>query len=270
MEKRPSPPGIADKINLVDSERLAKAGSTLKTYQRYITGKRGWLEWTEAQGLSPVGLDINATSHVAECYTFWTENLTLGEDLGGQLTAAILAYNDANTECGKGKWTTVKRTSEPAFSTGKPAFSSRVVTVKDNHRKARVRAGIAAPESLDVIAPIHIRAFFAASVRGRRLQECDPVAVMLHACSLLGMSMLLRFIELTGLHTDQLGQSTVGGTLHPTFSLESTKNCFQRKDYDLLPWPCSLSLDPRYASSFILFGHALPCVYPQTGLRGLL
>ena len=250
-ETRAPPLGIADEVNLADSEELAKADSTLKTYKRFITGKRGWLEWTAGQAVPPLSLNVNAASIVAKYYFYRTEKLTLGEDLGGQLIAAISAYYDANTECGKDKWAAVVRVNETLFTSGSPANSSKVTTMKENHHKARVRAGTATPESVDVIEPLHVRAFFAANLRGRRLHECDPLAVMLHAGSMMGMSMLVRFNELTGLHTDHLGQSQVGGALHPTFSLGSTKNSFQRKVYDLVPWPTLLSLDPRYVPILI-------------------
>ncbi|OSX79000.1 hypothetical protein BU14_0093s0043 [Porphyra umbilicalis] len=273
-ETRAPPLGIADEVNLADSEELAKADSTLKTYKRFITGKRGWLEWTAGQAVPPLSLNVNAASIVAKYYFYRTEKLTLGEDLGGQLIVAISAYYDANTECGKDKWAAVVRVNETSFTSGNPANSSKVTTMKENHHKARVRAGTATPESVDVIEPLHVRAFFAANLRGRRLHECDPLAVMLHAGSMMGMSMLVRFNELTGLHTDHLGQSQVGGALHPTFSLASTKNSFQRKVYDLVPWPTSLSLDPRFdpvlafASWMRLRGGARGWIFPAFRVIG--
>jgi len=102
-EKRAPPLGIADEVNLTDSEELAKADSTLKTYKRFITGKRGWLEWTAAQAVPPLSLNVNAASIVANYDFYRTEKLTLGEDLGGQLIAAISAYYDAQHRVREGQ-----------------------------------------------------------------------------------------------------------------------------------------------------------------------
>jgi len=151
----------------------------------------------------------------------------------------------------------------PAYTAGNPANSSKVKSTKTDHHKARVRTGDAT-ESVDVIEPVHIRAFHARNLRGRRLHDCDPLAIMLHAGVQMAMTMLLRFNELTDMETCHLGQSEEGGSLHPCFSLASTKNSFQRKVYHLVPWPTSLSLDPRYGtlvSLLVLFfpGWLLSC-----------
>ncbi|OSX80393.1 hypothetical protein BU14_0052s0009 [Porphyra umbilicalis] len=226
MARRAAPLGIADEVNLSFADEQAKSSSTLKTYERFITGKDGWLQWTAAQALPPLSLSADAPGNISRYYIFRTQSLKLGEDLGGQL-----AVSSAN--------------GLPAYTAGNPANSSKVKSTKTDHHKARVRTGDATPESVDVIEPVHIRAFHARNLRGRRLHDCDPLSIMLHAGVQMAMTMLLRFNELTDMETCHLGQSEEGGSLHPCFSLASTKNSFQRKGYHLVPWPTSLSLDPR-------------------------
>ena len=253
MARRAAPPGIVHEVNLSFADEQAKSSSTLKTYKRFITGKDGWLQWTAAQALPPLSLSANAPGNISRYYIFRTQSLKLGEDLGGQLVAAIAAYYDKNTDCGKDTWQAVSSVNGlPAYTAGNPANSSKVKSTKTDHHKARVRTGDATPESVDVIEPVHIRAFHARNLRGRRLHDCDPLAIMLHAGVQMAMTMLLRFNELTDMETCHLGQSEEGGSLHPCFSLASTKNSFQRKVYHLVPWPTSLSLDPRYGTFVLL------------------
>ena len=253
MARRAAPLGIADEVNLSFSDEQAKSSSTLKTYERFITGKDGWLQWTAAQALPPLSLSADAPGNISRYYIFRTQSLKLGEDLGGQLVAAIAAYYDKNTDCGKDTWQAVSSANGlPAYTAGNPANSSKVKSTKTDHHKARVRTGDAAPESVDVIEPVHICAFHARNLRGRRLHDCDPLAIMLHAGVQMAMTMLLRFNELTDVETCHLGRSEEGGSLHPCFSLASTKNSFQRKVYHLVPWPTSLSLDPRYGTFVLL------------------
>ncbi|KAK1865613.1 hypothetical protein I4F81_008142 [Pyropia yezoensis] len=79
-------------------------------------------------------------------------------------------------------------------------------------------------------------------VAGRSLGECDPEDIMLHAAELMGMSLRLRFNELTRLHTDHLGRSE----RFPKFSIdEPTMANLAQSSYDLMPRPTTLRLDPR-------------------------
>jgi len=52
-----------------------------------------------------------------------------------------------------------------------PAKYFKVKVTKTEHHKARVRTGDATPELVDVIEPVHIRAFHARNLRGRRLHD---------------------------------------------------------------------------------------------------
>lgn len=84
--------------------------------------------------------------------------------------------------------------------------------------------------------------FFDMYVAGRSLGECDPGDIMLHAAELMGMSLRLRFNELTRLHTDHLGRSE----RFPKFSIdEPTMANLAQSSYDLMPRPTTLRLDPR-------------------------
>lgn len=161
--------------------------------------------------------------------------------LGGQLIAAVGQHFAATTSCGNGRWAVLSRDGE-AFTSGNPAHSSAVDEIKKAHKKALAREGNVRADSVDIIEPVHVRTFFAANLSGRRLAECDPSAVMLHAAVLMGMPLLLRFDELTSLHTHHMGRSEG----HLTFSIPAaTKNTFKKSVYHLTPWPTSFGLDPR-------------------------
>lgn len=70
--------------------------------------------------MPPLSLNVNAASIVAKHDFYRTEKLTLGEDLGGQLIAAISAYYDASTEGEKDKWAAVVRVNETSVTSGNP------------------------------------------------------------------------------------------------------------------------------------------------------
>eukprot|EP00170_Pyropia_yezoensis_P008492 contig_35596_g8523 len=238
---RKSAIGLSDAVNLAAVHQSGKAVATLKTYARYVRGKRGWVEWTAAQGVPVVGLDKDAAERVAQNYFSRTDCHTLGEDLGGQIIAEISAYYHEQTSCSRDRWVVLERDGV-THTSGNPANSTFVDDAKSTHAKTRARNGEAAQDSVDVLDPIHIRAFFDIYVPGRSLGECDPEAIMLHAALLMGMSFLLRFNELTRLHTDHL----VWSERFPKFSIdEPTKANLAQSSCDLMPWPTTLRLDPR-------------------------
>lgn len=233
---------LADKISTAEIIHSTKASATQVAYARYVSGKDGWLEWTAAQEVDSSALDGGATERVAEYYIFRTHDFSLGLSTGAQILAAIAQHYESTTRCGGGDWAVITREGEPSSTTGNPVHSKKVKDTKQAHKAALARMGNALSDSVDVIEPIHIRAFFTKYFSGRRLHECDPWAVMLHAAMLLSMSCLLRFNELTSLTTCHLGRSE----RHILLSIPSaTKNNFMKSVYELAPWPTAISLDPR-------------------------
>lgn len=242
-------PSISESINTDDVIQASQAVATKVAYSRYTTGKRGWLEWTAAQGCSSTGLDEHAAKRVAEYMYYRTDAFTLMGSTASQLLAAVAQYYTSNTSCGESEWTVVAPTGGATSTSGNPVNSSMVKKARDAHKKALVRAGNAPSDSVDVIEPVHIRTFFSMYLSGRDLGACDPCGVMLHATLLMGMSLMLRFNELAALHTDHLGR----GEVNLTFSIPTgTKNFFQKKYYSLTPWPTTVKLDPRYVCALIL------------------
>lgn len=208
-----------------------------------MTGKDGWLAWTEAQGVSSTGLDERAADRVAQFFYFRTCAFSLGVSTAGQLLAAIGQYYDEATSCGKGTWAVIAREGEASFTAGNPVHSFAVRDMRTAHKQAKARAGEGEVDSVDVIEPVHIRTFFSRHFSGRPLSECDPDAVMLHAAVLMEMCLMLRFNELSSLTMDHLGRSEG----HFTFSIPTgTKTQHRKQKYELTPWPTSIRFDPRF------------------------
>lgn len=158
-------------------------------YALYITGARGWVPWASAQGVPSSGLSADTATRVAEYYYYRTHGFTLWLQLGGQVTAAIAHHFTATTDCGTGRWAVLSRDGE-AFTSGHPAPSSAIDDIKKAHQKALARDGHTGSDSVEVLEPVHVRAFFRAHLSGRALRECDPCEVMLHAAVLMGMSLI--------------------------------------------------------------------------------
>lgn len=227
----------------------ARADATRVAYARFVSGARGWLDWTRAQGVSSTALDAQAADRVAQFYYYRTDALTLGSSTGGQLLAGIAQYYDEKMRCGRGVWTVIARDGEASSTAGNPVNSTVVDEMKRAHKQAKARAGEGDSDTVDVIEPVHIRAFFTAHFSGRALGACDPLAVMLHAALLMSMSLLLRFNELSSLTVEHLGRSEG----HFTFSIPGgTKNHLKKKFYELVPWPTCVKLDPRYVPARLL------------------
>jgi len=126
IARRAAPPGIADEVSLSFADHQEKSSSTLKTYERFITGKDGWLQWTAAQALPPLSLRANAPGNISRYYIFRNQSLELGEDIGRQLVAAIAAYYDKNTYCDKDTWQAVSSVNGlPEYTAGNPPTTLR-------------------------------------------------------------------------------------------------------------------------------------------------
>lgn len=136
----------------------------------------------------------------------------------------------------------IAREGEVSSTAGNPVHSTVVNDVNGAHKQARARAGEAEIDSVDVIEPVHIRAFFSRELSGRALAECDPQAVMLHAALLLGMSLMLHFNELSSLTVGHIGRSEG----HLNFSIPGgTNNNLKKRKYELTRWLTCIQLDPR-------------------------
>jgi len=70
IARRAAPLGIAEEVSLSLADQQAKSSSTLKTYERFITEKDGWLQWTAAQALPPLSLSANAPGNISRYYIF--------------------------------------------------------------------------------------------------------------------------------------------------------------------------------------------------------
>lgn len=240
------PVSITDRVSPATVAHAAKATATRAAYERFVSGREGWLEWTAAQGVESVGLDEGAADRVARFYYFRTHAFTLGLSTAGQLLAAVSQYFHEKTSCGGGTWSVIAREGESRATAGNPVRSTVVNVMKLAHKQAKARAGEAESDTVDVIEPVHIRTFFTLHFRGRLLEACGPHCVLLHAALLMGMSLLLRFNELSALRTDHMGRSEG----HFTFSIKgATKNSLKKKVYELMPWPTALNLDPRYVGA---------------------
>jgi len=247
---------IGERISVSEVVQDTKASSTKISYSRYVTGNRGWVEWTAAQGVASSGLGENAAVRVCEYYYFRTNCFALGLSVGNQIVAALEGHYEATTRCGGGAWNVISSEGGAMSTSGNPARSTNVHDIKAAHKKARARAGNTEVDSVDVLEPVHIRTFHALYFAGRELAACDPTAVMLHSAVTFGMSCMLRFSELSSLTTQHLGRSE----MWPKFSLdEATKNSFKKQVYELAPWPTSVGLDPRYVSIFPCSSHSSLC-----------
>ncbi|KAK1868171.1 hypothetical protein I4F81_010665 [Pyropia yezoensis] len=162
-------PSISESINTDDVIQASQAVATKVAYSRYTTGKRGWLEWTAAQGCSSTGLDEHAAKRVAEYMYYRTDAFTLMGSTASQLLAAVAQYYTSNTSCGESEWTVVAPTGGATSTSGNPVNSSMMKKARDAHKKALVRAGNASSDSVDVIEPVHIRTFFSMYLSGRDL-----------------------------------------------------------------------------------------------------
>lgn len=154
--------GINEPVSTSAVSLAAKATATKVAYARFVTGKDGWLAWTEAQGVSSTGLDEHAADRVAQFLYFRTSALSLGVSTAGQLLAAICQYHAEATSCGKGAWAVIAREGEASSTAGNPVHSTAVKDMRNAHKQAKVRAGVAEIYSVDVIEPVHIRRFFRA------------------------------------------------------------------------------------------------------------
>ena len=232
-------------ISLAEVVQSTKAAPTKTAYARYVSGKGGWMEWAAAQDVDSSGLTTHAATRVCEYYYYSTDCFALGLSLGSQVVAAIEGHYEATTRCGGGPWCVISTSTGVASTSGNPARSTNIHAMKAAHKKALARNGNAEVDSVDVLEPVHLRAFHAFYFSCRELGACDPTAVLIHAAVTFCMSCMLRFCELAALTMPHLGQSE----LWPKFSLnEATKTIFKKQFYELMPWPTSVGPDPRYVS----------------------
>lgn len=147
------------------------------------------MPWASAQDVPSSGLSADTATRVAEYYYYRTHGFNLWLQLSGQVTAGIAYHFTATTDRSTGRWAVLSRDRE-AFTSGHPAPSSAIDDIQKAHKKALAREGKTGSDSVDVLEPGHVTAFFRAHLSGRALSECDPCAVMLRAAVLIGMSLL--------------------------------------------------------------------------------
>lgn len=154
-------PALPDRIHTASVAQATQATATQVAYARYITSARGRVPWASAQDVPSSGLSADTATRVAEYYYYRTHGFNHWLQLSGQVTAAIAYHFTATTDCGTGRWVVLSRDGE-AFTSGHPAPSAAIDDIQKAHKKALAREGKTGSDSVDVLEPVHVRAFFRA------------------------------------------------------------------------------------------------------------